>query len=278
MRTSHLLGALLAAMSLNLSGFPAEPPPEPGCTLNAQGRWEKRVALAPGVDLVLVQIPAGQFEMGSGEDPGHGEERPRHRVTIPRAFWMGRTEVTQAQWTAVAPEPGSKFKGEDQPVDSVTWDEAVAFLAKLNTRLGLPLNRGFRLPSEAEWEYACRAGTATAFSFGDGGSGLPAHGWYSGNADGRSHPVAGLKPNPWGLFDMHGNVWEWCQDAWNSTYQGAPTDGGAWLAGGGMFGNKHVLRGGAWYVNDHWCDSPARAKVTPDLRFGTTGFRVVLPG
>jgi formylglycine-generating enzyme required for sulfatase activity len=250
-------------------------PPEPGCTLNPQGRWEKRVLLAKDVDLVLVHIPAGSFPMGSGEGRGFGEERPKHTVTIAKAFWMSRTVITQAQWKAAGGAPKTPFKGGSYPVDWATWDQAVAFIRLLNQQLRLTGEKSFRLPSEAEWEYACRAGTHTEFSFGDDASRLPDHGWFTRNSGRESHPVGQLRPNPWGLFDMHGNVWQWCQDPWNGNYKSAPPDGSARITGGGFFQQKHVLRGGAWYVNAHWCRSRSRTKMSPDLRFGSTGFRVV---
>jgi formylglycine-generating enzyme required for sulfatase activity len=230
--------------------------------------------LAPGVALILVQMPAGSFLMGSGDALGFQEERPQRRVTFAQPFWIGRTVLTQAQWQAVAPLPSCAFPGADRPVDSLTWDQAVTFLDQLNRKLERTGDRALRLPSEVEWEYACRAGTDTQYSFVDSEAQLPEHGWFTVNGGGATHPVAQLTPNPWGLFDMHGNVWQWVQDPWNGDYRHTPQDGRPAREGGGLFGNKHVLRGGAWYVNALWCPSRTRARVSPDLRFGSTGFRV----
>jgi len=178
----------------------------------------------------MVEIPAGTFLMGSPTDEeGHfDDEGPQHQVTL-ESFLMGRTPITQAQWLVVAqlpmvmhylnPDP-SYFKGANKPVDRVSWLDAVEFCARLSRATG----RAFSLPSEAQWEYACRAGTTTPFAFGDTLSAKQA------NFNSHSTSEVGSFPaNKWGLYDMHGNVWEWCKDQWHDSYNGAPTDGSAWV-------------------------------------------------
>jgi formylglycine-generating enzyme required for sulfatase activity len=193
----------------------------------------------------MVSIPAGSFLMGSPEgEIGRSEiEGPQHEVTL-AAFWMARTPITQAQWREVAswqkqerdldPDP-SRFKGDNRPVERVSWLDAIEFCNRLSQRTG----KNYTLPSEAQWEYACRAGTTTPFYFGPTISTDVAN--YDGNyvygQGGRgayreqTTDVASFPANPWGLYDMHGNVWEWCLDKWHNSYEGAPTDGSAWMEG-----------------------------------------------
>jgi|GEM_PF-336309 len=238
-----------------------------------------------GVSLELVPIPAGTFLMGSTE---FDNEKPPHQVTV-GAFYMGKYEVTQAQWRAVASLPKvardlnsdpSKFKGENLPVEQVSWDDAVEFCARLSRSTG----RTYRLPTEAEWEYACRAGTTTPFAFGDTVS--PQLVNYDGNypyaqaAKGTyretTTPVGFMGvANSFGLFDMHGNVWEWCLDYWHETYSGAPSDGRSWETAGDT--RYRVLRGGSWNYVASLCRSALRNRVTPAyLRLSHFGFRVVV--
>lgn len=201
--------------------------------------------------------------MGSSDDEKNScsDERPQHQVTVP-SFFMGKYPVTQAQWEAVAsqtdmkvkidlnPDP-SYFKGKNHPVERVSWDEAVEFCQRLSRLTG----GNYRLPSEAEWEYACRAGTTTRFYFGDEVNQLEDYAWHGENSRGTTHPVGQKKPNAWGLYDMHGNVWEWCEDDWHDSYEGAPTDGSAWIENG----NCHrVTRGGSWFKHPEDCLSASR--------------------
>jgi formylglycine-generating enzyme required for sulfatase activity len=203
--------------------------------------------LGEGVSLTLMLIPAGEFMMGSADDDGTAadNERPQHRVQLTQ-FLMEATPVTQAQWRVVAgydPVDGdvkmaadpSKYKGDDRPVEQVNWYQATEFCQRLSKRTG----KHFHLPSEAQWEYACRAGTETAYHVGP--ELTPELAKYD-SRDG-TVPVRSYPPNRWGLYDMHGNVWEWCADYWHEDYEGALTDGSAWIEGGDS--DLRVLRGGS---------------------------------
>ncbi|ASC73373.1 sulfatase-modifying factor protein [Halomicronema hongdechloris C2206] len=248
-------------------------------TERRQGKAEYRSEdLGSGITLELVSIPAGEFLMGApaDEEGRSDDEGPQHRVQVPE-FWMGKFPVTQAQYQAVTGKNPSKFKGENRPVEKVSWEDAVAFCQKLSEQTG----RTYRLPSEAEWEYACRAGTTTPFHFGE--TITPDLANYNGNYTYGSGPkgtyrqktteVGRFPPNAFGLYDMHGNVWEWCQDVWHSSYEGAPTDGSAWLKGGDQ--DRRVLRGGSWGAFPRYCRSASRLRYYPDNQYGSIGFRVV---
>jgi formylglycine-generating enzyme required for sulfatase activity len=222
------------------------------------------VDVGNGVKLELVSLPGGDFIMGSGK--GLNDEKPPHRVRV-SSFLMGKFEVTQAQWQAVMGNNPSDFKGTDLPVENVSWNQAVEFCRRLSQKTGLQ----FRLPTEAEWEYAARAGTTTEYSFGDDVKQLGAYAWYYENSGSKTHPVGKKLPNRFGLFDMHGNVWEWCQD-WYGNYSSAdqvnPT--------GPRSGQYRVLRGGSWYANEAGCRSAYRARNVPGDRGLNIGFRVVV--
>jgi len=214
-----------------------------------------------GMELVL--LPPGTFCMGSSD---HGsDERPVHEVTIKEGFYIGRYEVTQEIWQQVMGNNRSFFKGAKLPVEQVAWDEAQNFINKLNER-----EDGFvyRLPSEAEWEYACRAGT-----IGDYAGDLNDMAWYLDNSEKGTHPVGLKKPNAFGLYDMHGNVWEWCQDTYHQNYKGAPTDGSAWVEGGEP--NSRVLRGGSWLYDATLQRSAYRYGFVQEHRSYSLGIRVV---
>ena len=164
----------------------------------------------------------------------------------------------------------SKFNGNDLPVESVPWNEVQDFIKKLNEKEG---TNKYRLPTEAEWEYAARAGTTTRYSFGDDESELEDHAWYKENSEGITHPVGQKKPNPWGIYDMHGNVWEWVQDEWHDAYNGAPADGSAWEDGSSA---NRVLRGGGWIYDARSCGSAARSFGPGDRSHShTLGFRLL---
>ncbi|GAB4325491.1 MAG: hypothetical protein OHK0047_10400 [Leptolyngbyaceae cyanobacterium] len=275
-------------------------PPTSEPKLVIHKRWEQAQYfvedLGKVVTLYLVLIPGGSFRMGSPADELERSESedPQHTVTVPQ-FFMGKYPVTQAQWQAVAALPQvnrklesdpSRFKGSDRPVELVSWYDAVEFCDRLSQLTGRP----YRLPSEAEWEYACRAGTTTPFHFGETittdlanycGEDRKEYGWSGSYGRGPkgiyrqetttvgSFGVA----NAFGLFDMHGNVWEWCLDHWHENYKGAPTDGSAWVTGGDS--DRRLLRGGSWGNNPRLCRSACRDGLNPDDRDDLIGFRVV---
>ena len=231
--------------------------------------------LGGGVSLTFVRIPTGQFDMGA-DDAGWSDasEGPVHRVVISREFYLGKFEVTQAQWLAVMNQwPGTApittyGLGPSVPAYNVSWDDCQAFLERLNQR-GLGT---FRLPTEAEWEYSARAGSSTRFSFGDAPDELDQYAWYKGNNFPSGAKAVGQKgANPFGLFDVHGNVDEWCEDAWHDGYTGAPTDGSAWL---GPPGANRVIRSGWWSAPSRACRSADRSGFIPESRYYYVGFRV----
>jgi formylglycine-generating enzyme required for sulfatase activity len=240
----------------------------------------------------MVLIPGGTFMMGSpdGEKGAYDYEKPQHEVTVPK-FFMGRYPITQRQWRVVAdwpaivsyplfdhqlnPDP-SHFKGNDRPVENVDWDDATEFCKRLSQRTG----RQYRLPSEAEWEYACRAGTQTRFSFGNYISTELAN--YNGSeygespkceSKGETTDVGSFPPNNFGLCDMHGNVREWCEDDWHDSYEGAPTDGSAWQEEN-RTETTRLLRGGSWNLIPGRCRSAIRGNFSRGVRFNFFGFRV----
>jgi formylglycine-generating enzyme required for sulfatase activity len=217
----------------------------------------------------MLAMPAGSFEMGSGADDPSATELPLHQVKLP-GFLLGRTEVTQGQWRAVMGNNPSRFKdcGDDCPVENISWDDAQLFATKLSQKTG----KTYRLPTEAEWEYAARASGKGQWGFGDDESQLGAHAWFSANSDGKTHPVGQKKASVIGLHDMHGNVWEWVQDVWHENYQGAPSDGSAWVNGGDQA--RRVLRGGAWYYGPRILRSAVRLDDAPGYRNGDTGMRI----
>ena len=202
-----------------------------------------------GVSLEMIEVPAGKFTMGSDQSD---YEKPPHQVSV-QSFYMGKYEVTQKQWKAVMGNNPSYIEGDDLPVGNVSWDEAQAFCKKLQELTG----KAYRLPSEAEWEYACRAGTT-----GDYAGNLYEMAWYDKNSDSKTHPVGQKQKNAFGLFDMHGNVWEWCEDVWHGNYNDAPKDGSVWTSGGNSKG--HVRRGGSYAYGAWNCRAASRSYSTPD--------------
>jgi len=267
-------------------------------TVNSQGAITKRSPsqakyftedLGNGVTLEMIQIPAGSFTMGSPktEKDSRDDERPQHQVTVP-SFYLGKFTVTQAQWRVVAalpqanrelnPNP-SNSTGDNLPVERISWYDAVEFC----NRLSKVKKQNYRLPSEAEWEYACRAGTKTPFYFGE--TITPDLATYEGNYTYTSGsrgiyrrqttPVGSFSPNAFGLYDMHGNVWEWCADLFYENYSAAPTDGSVWDNGNN---SARMLRGGSWIYSPRFCRSAVRGRNDPDVRHDDIGFRVVVSG
>jgi formylglycine-generating enzyme required for sulfatase activity len=243
-------------------------------------------ALSEEIRLDMVLIPGGTFMMGSpdGEEDALADEKPQHEVTVPQ-FFMGRYPITQAQWRVVAgypkvdrelnPDP-SHFKGDDRPVETVNWDDATEFCQRLSQYT----DRQYRLPSEAEWEYACRGGTQTPFSFGNYISTELVN--YNGSeygespackSKGETTDVGSYPPNNFGLCDMHGNVWEWCEDDWHGSYENAPTDGSVWLNREYGIGRK-ITKGGSCFVIPWDCRSACRVSTVRGYCHYGFGFRV----
>jgi uncharacterized protein (TIGR02996 family) len=236
---------------------------------------QQTVALGDGPDMTFVWIAPGTFLMGSlpddlGRDPDEG---PQHKVTLTQGFWLGTTPVTQAQWHAVMGSTPSDFRGKTRPVDCVSWFDCQELCRQLESRA----NQRFRLPTEAEWEHACRAGTTTPYITGSDLEALKLAGWcsYNGNLGSarRTKPVGRFLPNFWGLFDMHGNVWEWCAD-WcdEEYYEHSP----AVDPQGPEDGFLRILRGGSWWEEPRFSRSSHRCWYDPDAPYNTCGFRLVL--
>jgi formylglycine-generating enzyme required for sulfatase activity len=225
------------------------------------------IALAPNVEMTVAYIGPGSFTMGSSSnEEAHSSDENQVEVTLSQSFWLAKTEVTQAQWEAVMGSHPSEFKGPNLPVENVSWGDAQAFIAKLNEKQILPQGWKFALPTEAQWEYACRAGEKGPYS---GGS-LDEVGWYAGNSDSKTHEVAQKKPNALGLYDMHGNVFEWCAEWYEDTLKG-----GADPAGPSSGGNR-VNRGGSWFNYASRCRAAFRDWCLPDARYSWVGFRPAL--
>jgi len=239
------------------------------------GGQPKEVVNSIGIKLLL--LPAGTFTMGSpASEKDREDDETQHQVTLSKPFYMGRTEVTQGQWKKVMgtePWKGEDYVGEgdDCPAVYISWDDAVAFCKKLSDMEG----RTYRLPTEAEWEYACRGETKTAFSFGDDEADLEKYAWFDGNAwdinEKYAHRAAQKQPNPFGLHDMHGNVWEWCSD-WYDDYPSTPLRDPQ----GPDSGSFRVLRGGSWYRGPSRVRCARRDVNSPEYGSGNGGFRLVM--
>ena len=231
-----------------------------------------------GGRMKMVWVPGGKFQMGSPESEKgrYDDEGPPHVVRLD-GFWMSADVVTQAQYEAVMGTNASEFQGPEyanaaqRPVETASWDDAVLFCERL-TKLMKGTCR-FTLPSEAQWEYACRAGNPGRYCFGEDEAQLEDYAWYVENSEDRTHPVGQKKANAFGLYDMHGNVWEWCVDHWHANYDGAPSDGSAWLSDDER--SCRVLRGGSWRGGPQYCRSAIRGNGSPGSRRGNLGFRVL---
>ena len=219
----------------------------------------------PGVEMEFVHIPAGRFMMGS--EDGEGNERPVHEVEISRGFYLGRYPVTLAHWEGVMDSNPSRSEGPNRPVESVSWQDAAEFFEKLNAGARKPQHR---MPTEAEWEYACRAGATTMFSFGDDEGALASYAWYTDNSESRTHEVGRKKQNAWGLSDMHGNVWEWCLDWYDEEYYAASPRRDPQ---GPPKGVSRVLRGGSWDNGPDGLRATGRNRFRPSFRSSSFGFR-----
>lgn len=225
--------------------------------------------LGGGTTLEFVRIRPGSFTMG--DDHGFSDEPPAHTVTITKPFYLGEYEVTQQQWQAVMGGNPSRFRGPQSPVENVSWKDCQTYLKRLTEKFAATGEK-FSLPTEAQWEYACRAGSTTKYGFGDDEAALPAYAWFKANAGNTTHTVGQKKPNAWGLYDMHGNVWQWCADWYDAEYYKRspavdPT--------GPAAGVYRVVRGGGWDAAAAQCRSANRLLYAPAARHAGIGFRVV---
>jgi formylglycine-generating enzyme required for sulfatase activity len=223
------------------------------------------------IGMILIKIPSGSFVMGGDEISEQADEmeRPRHRVTINRPFYIGRYPVTQQEWISVMQTNPSHFMGDQHPVEQVSYQDVHIFIKKLNQ---LEKTKAYRLPYEAEWEYAARAGSQTTYCFGDNSSQLAKYAWFRNNSGKKTHPVGQLAPNPWGLFDVHGNVHEWCEDWFDKKYYSVSTKTNPT---GPKKGLAKSLRGGDWGSEDWHCRSASRSLGSPDRRGNRLGFRLL---
>ena len=267
----------------------------------SSSRVSSRPTITNSIGMEFVEIPAGTFWMGSengtpncpSDDPFTTrneyqdcidrynsqkypeDQMPRHQVNISKKFYIGKYEVTQEQWYKVMGTNPAHFKTEEvggdsrrHPVETVSWDDVQDFIRRLNSMEGTSV---YRLPTEAEWEYAARAGSTGDYCFGNNAGLLGEYAWYTENSNNKTHPVGQKKPNAWGLYDVHGNVWEWCEDFYHDTYKGAPNDGSAWVTGG----KYRILRGGSWGGLQGVARAVYRFNNYPGYRNDFIGFRVV---
>jgi len=223
------------------------------------------------IRMEFVLIPAGSFRMGGDKklEQAEDHENPRHFVKFSKAFFIGKYEVTQAQWSAIMDNNPSEFKDDIRPVERVSWNDVQAFILKLNTK---EETDKYRLPTEAEWEYAARSDSESSYTFGGDAYLLSQYAWYRNNSGGETHPVGQLNPNAWGLYDMHGNVHEWCQDWFDRKYY---SQSPANEPSGPSTGLAKALRGGDWGSEDWYCRCASRSLGLPDRRSNRLGFRLV---
>ena len=218
------------------------------------------------LQMTFVLVPSGSFDMGSGN--GDEDERPVRSMNIDKPFYIGQFEVTQAQWFSVMESDPSQFTDDDsRPVENVSWHDAQAFIEKLNATDPAAT---YRLPTEAEWEYAARAGSSTDYAFGDAPAELDAYAWYADNAGNTTHPVGGKQPNAWNIHAMHGGVWEWVQDRYGPYPSGASSESPDLPPG-----NRRVIRGGSWLSPAEDCRAASRSHAHPAFRGSHVGFRLV---
>ena len=259
---SVCLVGLLSVLSVG-----QEPPPA-GAERKA---GERMTVTIKDVEYAFRWCPPGKFMMGSpADEPNRSNDESQRQVTLSKGFWMLETEVTQSMWESVMENNPSRFKGEKLPVERVSWNDCQEFIKKLNELKVAPVGYKFSLPTEAQWEYACRAGTATAYHFGDTLTQQQAN--FGQDWDtAKTEEVGSYPANAWGLKDMHGNVWEWCADWYGDYPSGAVTD-----PTGAERGLLRVFRGGSWYVNAQYCRSAFRRNFIPASRFYNIGLRLSL--
>lgn len=250
----------------DISGI-SKPSPKPG---TVRKTVPEKPDFVNDIGMKFVYIEPGSFIMGSPEnEPERYEQEKQHRVTLTRGFFMQTTEMTGEQWTSVMGSNPSHFKncGDGCPVENASWNDVQEFMEKLNELEGTD---SYRLPTEAEWEYAARAGTETAYSFGDDAAVLGEYAWYKENSGGTTHPVAQKKPNAWRLYDMYGNMWEWCQDRYGKYLSDDVTD-----PVGPDKGPYRIIRGGSFVGLARLCRSANRGNWRPGYRVSSIGFRLV---
>jgi len=267
---------------------PPTPQPSANPSLSSRGTntpYPGRNFTIPELELEMIWVRPGTFLMGSpASEPGReykGRDETQHKVTLTKGYWLGKYEVTQGQWKQVIGNNPSKFKGDNLPVEQVSWHDVKNFCGKLNESKHVKLAIGYQynLPTEAQWEYACRAGTTTATAFGNSLSshqanfkGSEPYGGASKGPDlGRTVAVGNYRPNAWGFYDMHGNVWELCHDRFGDYEPGAATD-----PVGPSSGSYRVFRGGSWNGSASYCRSALRGRIIPGYRIGGLGFRLCL--
>ena len=236
-----------------------------------ESEFKNRTFTVNGVSFEMIAVEGGTFTMGATSEQGsdaYDDEKPAHQVTL-SSYYIGKTEVTQELWQAVMGSNPSKFSGTNLPVEKVSWEDCQSFVIKLNELTG----KNFRLPTEAEWEYAARGGNkSNGFKF-SGGNNIAEVAWYSENGNKISHPVATKAPNELGIYDMSGNVWEWCSDWYSSSYY---TSSSQTNPTGPNSGSYRVYRGGSWSGNDRYCRVSHRDSNYPSYRFNYVGLRLAL--
>ncbi|MDR0521696.1 MAG: formylglycine-generating enzyme family protein [Planctomycetaceae bacterium] len=262
---------------------------------------ERKVVKIKGVDFAFRYCPAGTFTMGSpNSEKNRRDEEAQHEVQLTKGFWLGETEVTQEQWEKITGQNPSHFKGRTLPVESVSWNDCQKYIEQLNNNV--PEGYKFALPTEAQWEYACRAGSKTAYYFGDDNKQLGDYTWYHANSDKKTHEAGTKKANAWGLHDMHGNVWEWCSDWYGKYYGNSQLEKNLTPAGKNLYGEdlpkeqlvvkttvdptgassglRRVFRGGSWLSGTEYCRSAYRDYYSvPGDSISILGLRLCLvPG
>ena len=266
---SPFFAAVVLAVS---AAYGAGPPPVDASTKQLLTTFRQEfIAINPGQG----RFPS-EFLMGRNDGPA--TERPRHRVRLAKPFWIAKYEVPQNLWQAVMGSNPSRWKGPRNSVENLSFDEAQQFCRRITAGLRsvglITPQQTVRLPTEAEWEYCARAGSKTLYSFGDNVQLLDEHAWHTGNAAGNDPPVGAKKPNAWGLYDIHGYLWEWCQDPWHKNYDSAPADGTTWNEAGDA--SQRVLRGGSWKDKAEMLTSSFRLGRPTDTRDDAIGLRCVL--